>query len=141
MRSPSKADLETARQLLALDGGDDEHRAKVAARTYQKLEALLAPLIGRHGVRTLFVRSLRLAQLEGLAISEGSAADQAANPGDQLSDYLHGVAPQAAAKAAAVVIATFLRLLTTFIGARLTSQVLRGAWPKIELATVEETEK
>ena len=144
MKSPSAADLATAQRLLAREGGDDEHPAASAARAYQKLHDHLAPLIGAAGVRALFFRSQKMARLAGFVFLEGGAAgaaDPAASAGKQLHDSLLDQNPAQAAEAAAVVFATFFGLLTTFIGDRLTRQVLRGAWPETAKIAPAETKK
>ena len=141
MKSPSAADLVTAKRLLAREGGDDEHCAAPAARAYQKLHDHLAPLIGAAGVRALFFRSQKMARLAGFVFLEGGAADPTASAGKQLHDSLLDQNPAQAAEAAAVVFATFFGLLTTFIGDRLTRQVLRGAWPETAKNAPAETKK
>ena len=141
MKRPSSGDLEAAKRLLTHECSDDAHPAKAAARAYQKLHARLAPLIGSAGYRALFFRSLKAAKRTGFTFLEGDAADPAADLGQQLGDSLHGREPGEAAEAAAVVFASFFGLLTTFIGDRLTRQVLRGAWPEMTGSLPAETEK
>ena len=46
-----------------------------------------------------------------------------------------------ATEAAAALFGTFLELMTTFIGERLTVLVLRSAWPTIEDTAPTETKK
>lgn len=141
MKRPSAAELETAKRLLMHERGDDEHPANSSARAYKKLHDRLAPLIGSAGFRALFFRGQKTASLAGFTFLESGAAGPEADLGKQLHDNLHGREPVEAAEAATVVFATFFGLLTTFIGDRLTRQVLRGAWPDITEATPAETKK
>lgn len=130
MKRPSPAQMERARRLLALEGaaGSADKCATAAGRVYDKLRAHLAPLVGDAGVQLLFVRSGKLAQgefawLAGVSILEGST---------KLREYLQAQAPAVATESAAALFGTFFALITTFIGERLTLQVLRSAWPTIE---------
>jgi hypothetical protein len=125
---PSPAQLERARRLLAHEGGTGSAKQSTAApgRVFDKLHAQLAPLVGVAGVHMLLVRSAKLAggelaQVAELPIVEGAR---------KLRERLQGD-PAVAAEAAALF-GTFLTLLTTFIGERLTTQVLLNAWPSIE---------
>jgi hypothetical protein len=130
--------LETARRLLAHEGatsGADDSAAAAAGRVYDKLHAHLAPLLGGMGVQSLFVRSAKLTPGEfgGLAeisILEGSA---------KLREHLQAQGSVVDAESAAALLGTFLALLTTFIGERLVTQVLRSAWPTIEETAPRET--
>jgi hypothetical protein len=120
-----------ARSLLAHEGaagGADNGAAAAAGRVYDKLHAHLAPLVGGMGVQALFVRSAKLTPGEfgGLAqvsILEGSA---------KLPEHWEAQGSTVDAESAAALFGTFLALLTTFIGERLVSEVLRSAWPTIE---------
>jgi hypothetical protein len=118
-------------------GNADGGAATAAGRVYDKLQAHLAPLIGATGVQSLLVRSAKLAQgdFSGLAevsIFEGST---------QLRERLQAQESAVTTESAAALFATFFALLTTFIGARLTAQVLRRAWPMIEQTPPTETMK
>jgi hypothetical protein len=136
LKRPSPAQLETARRLLAHErGGADDSAASAAGRVYDKLHAHLAPLLGGMGVQSLFVRSAKLTpgdfgDLAEVSILEGSA---------KLREHLQAQGSVVDAKAAAALFGTFLALLTTFIGERLVTQVLRSAWPTIEEPAPRET--
>jgi hypothetical protein len=136
MKRASAVQAQRAKRLLAIEGdvgGSAKESAAAAGRVYEKLAAQLAPLLGAAGVRALFVRSAKLARderafLAGLAPAiEGSTGDPAG-----LGAYLQTLEPPAAAEAAVLLFATFLDLIITFIGDRLTVQVLRGAWAAID---------
>jgi hypothetical protein len=128
---PSPAQLDRAKRLLASEGFADSSEACAAAagRVRDKFDAHLAPLLGRAGVQALFARSAKLAQIDLRPVAEVTAgSDDAA----VLGAYLRSLEPGVAIQTAAVVFGTFLDLVTTFIGERLTVQVLRSAWPAIE---------
>lgn len=130
MRSePNPTQLERARLLLAHEGGLEgqaEH-AVAAERVYDKLHAHLAPILGSAGVRALLARSVKLIRdrfpfLE-VAVVESST---------KLRECLQARESAVAGESAASLFGTFFALLTTFIGERLTTQVLRRAWPTID---------
>jgi hypothetical protein len=140
MRRPSAAQAERAGQLLASEGdcSSTEACAAAAGRVYDKLDAQLVPLLGPAGVHSLFVRSAKLAQSElasrpGVATSLESAT--------RLRAWLQSLELAAARETAAVLLGTFLDLVTNFIGERLTVQVLRNAWPGIQETAPRGTHK
>jgi hypothetical protein len=131
--------MERARRLLAHEGaaGSADGGATTAAgRVYDKLQAHLAPLVGAAGVQSLLVRSAKLAQgFTGLA--EVSTFEGSTKVRERLEAQDSAVTTESAAS----LFATFFALLTTFIGERLTTQVLRSAWPTIEDTPPTETTK
>lgn len=132
--------VERAKRLLAAEGArgrSSEECAAAAWRIYQKLDARLAPLLGPAGVQALFARSAKLAQADF-----GSLAEVATSDGmNKLGASLQALDPAQATEVAATLFATFLELMTTFIGERLTVLVLRSAWPTIEETAPRETKK
>lgn len=116
--------LETARQLLSAEGGGDGV-SEAAARVFDKLHLHLDLLLGVGGVRALFVRASRLAREEHPCISS------AAEGGAQLRECLDAVPEAAAREAAVAFFASFLSVISGFIGAALTVEILRGAWPTV----------
>jgi hypothetical protein len=129
LKTPSPAQLSTARRLLAQEGADsgaDGAAATAAGRVYDKLHAHLAPLVGSIGVQSLFVRSAKLTPDEFAVLTEVSILEGST----KLREHWQGSAVDA--EAAAALFANFLSLLTTFIGERLVIQALRSAWPTIE---------
>lgn len=137
MKRPNPAQLDTARRLLAHESGASgagDSAAAAAGLVYDKLHAHLAPLLGGIGVQSLFVRSAKLTpgELGGLgevSILEGSA---------KLREHLQKQGAVVDAESAATLFGTFLALLTTFIGERLVTQVLRNAWPILEETVARE---
>lgn len=141
MSKPSVAQAERARHLLATEGysdGSADECAAAAGRVYEKLGEQLAPLIGPAGVQALFQRSSMLAQVECAALVEIAGAVEISA---KLRSCFLALAPAAATEAATLLFGTFLDLLVTFIGDRLTVQVLRGAWPAIQETAPTETKQ
>ena len=130
--------MEMARRLLAHEGtsGSADGRATTAtARVYDKLHAHMAPLVGDDGVQLLFVRSAKLAQGEFAGLAEVSILEGS----PKLREILQAQDPAVATESAAALFGTFFALMTAFIGERLTTQVLRRAWPTIEEMAPRET--
>ncbi len=135
MNRPNAAQTTFARRLFAHERSlSDGSGVPAAGRVYDKLFAHLAPILGDAGVQLLFVRSAKLengefAVLLDVPILEGAM---------KLRQCLHARAPALAEEAAVSFFATFFALMTTFVGARLTSEVLRRAWPTIEQSNEEK---
>ena len=119
-------------------GVDAAECAGAAGRVYDKLAGQLAPLLGLAGVQSLFARSAKLARAATSSLAEVAAANDTAT---KLRACLQTLEPATASAAAAVVFGIFLDLIVTFIGDRLTVQVLRGAWPAINKMAPRETNK
>ncbi len=143
MNLPSPAQIERARRLLAHEGAAGSARqhsageSAAAGRVYDKLHAQLAPLVGAAGVHLLFMRSAKLAQGELAWLAEIPTVEGPT----KLRECLHAQEPALATESAAALFGTFFTLLTTFIGERLTNRVLRDAWPTIEGAAPQETDR
>ena len=134
------AQLEKARRLLAHEGatGRAGQRAQpVAGRVYDKLHGCLAPLVGEAGAQLLFLRSARLSQGAFAWLGEAPVGQSS----QRLREFLHAQKPAVATEAAAALFGNVLTLMTVFIGARLTSQLLRGAWPTFEESVPRENSK
>ena len=132
--------MERVRRLLAHEGafsGSSDARAVAAGRVHDTLTAHLSPLLGAAGVQALFVRSVKLARrllasTTDVPIVESSTA---------LSTFLRQLEPAIATNVAEALFGTFLALMATFIGERLTEQALRSAWPTIEEPVPTEIKK
>ena len=119
----------------AAAGTVEPNATTAASRVYDKLHARMAPLVGAAGVQLLFVRSAKLAQgefawLANVSILEGSV---------KLRERLQAHDPAVTTESAVHLFGNFFALVTTLIGERLTTQILRGAWPTIEDAAPTET--
>lgn len=137
MNRPSPEQLDRARRFLVHEAAVDGAHAgstTAAVRVYDKLFAHLAPLIGVVGVQLLLVRSTKLAQGEHGWLADVTILDGAAKLRERLQD------PAISIESAEVLFATFLTLMTTFIGERLTIEILGTAWPTLEEKAPAETE-
>ena len=140
MSRTNTAQVERAKRLLAHEGDAGSSSAECAAaawRLYEKLNARLAPLLGSAGVQALFVRSAKLAQAEFASLAEVATPEGM----KKLGAALQALDPADATEVAATLFGTFLELMTTFIGERLTVLILRSAWPTIEDTAPRETKK
>ena len=138
MKQPSPAQLEKARRLLAHEGAAssaEDGAAAAAGRVYDKLHAHLAPLLGVIGVQSLFVRSAKLTSGEFSGLAEVSILEGS----EKLREHLQERGSAGDVDSAAILFGSFLELLTTFVGERLVTQVLRSAWPTIEETAPRET--
>jgi hypothetical protein len=140
MGRPNATQVERAKRLLANEGDagrSSEECAAAAWLVYEKLNVRLAPLLGSTGVQALFVRSAKLAQAEFVSLAEVATSEGM----KKLGACLQALAPVDASEVAATLFGTFLDLITTFIGERLTVLVLRSAWPTIDDTARRETKK
>lgn len=110
--------------------------AAAASRVYDTLHAHLDPLLGAAGVQALLVRSAKLTQRE-FSFLEGSLLEGSTT----LHQRLQAQEGAVAANAAAALFGSFFSLLTTFIGERLTTQILGRAWPTTEVTASMETDE
>ena len=131
--------MATARRLLSLEGaaGSALECAAAAGRVYDKLHVHLAPLVGAAGVQLLLARSVKMTRGEVACLSDVAILESSA----KLRECLQAQDPTVATEAAATLFGTFFALIITFIGERLTTQVLRSAWPTISETAPRETGK
>jgi len=129
VKRQSHAQMERARRLLAHEGaaGSADECATAAGRVYDKLHGHLAPILGAAGVQALLVRSEKLTRSQFPFLAGATLEDST-----KLREQLRTQDPAVAAESAAALFGMFFTLITTFIGDRLTTQVLRRAWPTIE---------
>jgi hypothetical protein len=140
MSGTNTAQVARAKRLLALEGDAGSSSAGCAAAAwslYEKLNARLAPLLGAAGVQALFVRSAKLAKADFPSLAEVATPDGM----KKLGAGLQALEPADATEVAATLFGTFLELMTTFSGERLTVLILRSAWPTIEETVPRETKK
>ena len=130
--------MDRAMRLLAHEataGSADDRASTAASRVYDKLHAQIAPLVGDEGVKMLFVRSAKLAQGEFADLADVAIFERAT----KLRERLQRQDPAIATESAEALFGTFFALITSFIGERLTTHVLRNAWPMIEETESRET--
>jgi hypothetical protein len=138
LNRPNAAQASTANRLLSHEraaGSGGANATTAAGRVYAKLSAHLIPILGNAGVQALMGRSFRLAQVELSDFDEVSLSQRST----RLSDWFETRNPDTETESTAAVLANFFALLTTFIGAKLTTELLRKAWPGVEGLAVSET--
>ena len=119
--------------------------AAAADRAYGELARVLAPVIGDVGVAAITDRALHLAQREypWLRPTREQNYTEGKYREEKFSEFVASLKGQDAAMAtdaAAAGFATFLGLLTTFIGDPLATRLVRQAWPDTaSSALTEET--
>ena len=127
------------RRLLAhqraVSAADDA--ATAAGRIYEKLHEHLDPLSALPASE----RCSRAAPSCRRRIRSPSPDAVASKTRRSCGRVLQALEPVVAAATAAALFGTFFALITTFIGERLTTQALRGAWPTIEETAPTENEK
>lgn len=106
-----------------------EALAAAAQRAFDDLAQVSTPLIGQVGVDALTARALHLAQRDYPWLAEGAESERANEPFARVIVNLARQHPAIATEGTAAVFATLAGLLVTFIGERLTTGLLRKAWP------------
>lgn len=103
--------------------------AAAAESAYGDLVRVFSPLIGDLGVEALTGRAVHLAQQQHTWLVSARGPDQVNGAIGQVIAGLERRDPAVAADAAATVFELLTGLLVTFIGASLTTGLLRQAWP------------
>lgn len=121
-----------ALQLLAeeRDTGEGAHDP-AAARVCAKLGALLAKLAGAAGYRSLLSRAVSLAQAEAPSLKTLHVLPDGKLIG--FHEATEGTDKEESERSQVALVAQLLGLLGTFIGAPLTQQLVKEAWPAITL--------
>ncbi|MBK7752813.1 MAG: hypothetical protein IPI41_09470 [Flavobacteriales bacterium] len=130
LASPPLRDL--AERLLAdeRDPGEGASDPPVA-RVCGKLGALLSKLAGAAGYRSLLSRALALAQAEAPALKTLHVLPDGKLIG--FYEATEGTHKEEFARSEVALVAQLLGLLNTFIGEPLTLQLVKEAWPEIDL--------
>jgi hypothetical protein len=131
---PTSDQLALANRLLAHEREAGATVRTAAARTVAKIFFELLPLIGSTGVLALFARSVlnakgRCKALGGLVITVDSI-DAACG---HLERHLDATPDAEVVELGTTLTASLLSLISTFIGERLTLQLLHNAWPALIL--------
>ncbi len=132
-----EASLETqhlALGLLGREAGSSREPAVLALaieRICERLRGSLVPLIGRIGFAALFRRALHLAQGESpeLAVLTVDESGEPCIGGTGEFAAAHSADPALVEAALATLLAHFIALLDTFIGAALARRVIGEGWP------------
>jgi hypothetical protein len=120
------------RRMLAREAGPAASAPAIAAaarRVCEHFAEQLTPLIGDVGVATICARSLHLTERNVRGLASVRASAQGNSPFAHLQLFLEQQEPAAATEVAVAVLATATELLASFIGERLTTSLLREAWP------------
>ncbi|MGE0471286.1 MAG: hypothetical protein AB7L09_15655 [Nitrospira sp.] len=118
-------------------GHPSQDVAASADRIYATWLTSLSAILGETGSMALFRRSLRLTEATFPLFS--AARDAHVNAMlSAVSTCLHVQDANVAQEAAVELLAIHLELLTTFIGQRLTEQLVRETWPDLSIPTREE---
>jgi hypothetical protein len=137
MREPKPAYMATASRLLDLEAKASSDDEGAAVRVFERTFAVLSPILGPSGTSALFARSAQLAAVRFPTLGDTEIeADPSMAPLQAMVARLRR-APATSRETAIAVYATLLSLLETLIGERLTSQLLRGAWPTDDAAEQE----
>jgi hypothetical protein len=115
-----------------------EERAAAAIRVYETLLNSLSPLVGSVGSQAMLRRSLKLTE-KTFPFFRGLQSTPSDRLLTALSTCLAQQEPDVAMSHSILVLTTYVDLLTTFIGERLTRQLLHTAWPDALLFPSQET--
>jgi predicted kinase len=120
------------RRMLAREAGPGADAPAIAAaarRLCEHFAERLTPLIGDAGVAAICARSLHLTERNVRGLASVRASPQGDTPFALLQLFLEQQEPAAATEKAVAVLATASELVASFIGERLTTSLLREAWP------------
>mgnify|MGYP005870018033 CR=1 FL=1 len=130
--SPEINDL--ARRLLAQEAAgrcSPPALAEATERACQKLRQRIALLLGQAGFHALLTRALQLAAAEAPFLQGVRVDGEAAGPLPGLRESVAGRDRGEAAAGLAAVLASFIGLLTTFIGRNLGLRLVYEVWPEL----------
>lgn len=123
------AEYELAQWLLEREAGPSADAAKAGQRVWDRLAPRLANIYTSAGNEALLRRALYIS--EGRFRNLSTVHEQ---PGlEGLDEALRGLQPREANEAAAVLLATIVHLLVTFIGQGLVLKLLAELWPGVTL--------
>jgi len=110
------------------DGADSRQIAESIAATCLAMDGALAPIIGRRGVAALYERSLHLSSRTHAWLAAAQEGNPSSVDGATLTQLLAQQTSAEAAAAGALLLQTFLDLLTALLGSSLTQRLLHSAW-------------
>jgi len=117
--------------------GDRDELALAAVGLCETLLKTLSPLLGKRGSLALFRRSLKLTEETFPCYSEARSAQEDGIL-NAVGACLRRQKLDVAREATSTLLLTFVELLATFIGERLTWQLLQEAWPDVLTVSSEE---
>ena len=130
-----------ARRILMQEWGVGRASDQMALATctvYGKFLVPISVVLGQEGAYALFRYSLRRTQSAFPFYAEVMAADPRTLL-DALGACLAKQLPVSILEASIALLTSFLELLATFIGARLTGELLQDVWPDIDPFPSQET--
>lgn len=102
--------------------------AAVSVRTWTRVVAQLAPIIGPRGVDSLFRRSVQLTRAEYPWLEAGPETPDGDFPAETFEGCLAVRDSEAAAEASIELLAAFTELLEALVGPGLTQRLLDPVW-------------
>lgn len=114
--------------IALLVGRGEGAVSEVAQKLWESLSEQLVALIGQDGFHALYDRSQHLASTSFPWLSQAQANGGPRSRLEALSAALQGRAPDESQNAAVELLATFTGLLSSLIGHKLTTNILRAAW-------------
>jgi hypothetical protein len=129
MKRPEHPMRELAMRLLS-QASDPGEAGPAAAHVLERLDTVLWRLAGQVGSRSLMQRALSLARSEAPSLM--SLHIPAVGPFTSAGWQLSHAGSFDARNDQVVLVAHVLELLQTFIGARLTLQLVKEAWPDLD---------
>ncbi len=133
---------QTARQIMTQEPRTARAPQEVAAsaeRIYTRLLASVSAILGHVGSVGLFRRSLRLTEATFPFFSDARDTNVEILL-SAVSRCLQAQPAEVAHEASVELLAIHLELLATFIGPRLTKQLLQEAWPNLRTSDPEESQ-
>jgi len=126
--------MKAAQSVLAQEvTGEVESAAAataVADRIYEKVKLNLCPVVGENGFTAVFGRSVKQTKRLFACLKEIDTQGTDTATIVQLCACLKEQTPVAVLEIVEAILASFIRLLDTLIGERLTWKLLRNAWPE-----------
>jgi hypothetical protein len=131
-----------ARQIITHEHRTERTPHEVAAsavRVYTRLLTCLSAIVGEAGGIGLFRRSLRLteATFPFYSAVRDATSDTLLSAVGRCLQAQHA---EMAFEASVELLAIYIEMLTTFIGQRLTEQLLRETWPDLHTSVSEESQ-
>ena len=112
-----------------------EAKSPDAPDPYQKLNGVLAPLMGTEGFQAFLSHALVLAKEEATCLTRVTVQKDGVIEG--LKEIQESLGPEASFEGQLVLMAQALSLLVTFVGGRLALQLLHKTWPDISLEDLD----
>ncbi len=128
-----------ARRMIVSRMGANPSSHAQASTTVRVVETLvnnLSPLVGSIGSQALLGRSLTLTARAFPCYAEVRGAGQ--DLLNAIDACLRTQEPDVAMDATAALLTAYLQLMSTFIGERLTVQLLQDAWPDLSIPPLQE---